>query len=204
MSDRAIRLILKPVVFAASLVPVLSWLWVASTHQLNENPFNAIVRDTGFWSLRLLCLTVALTPLRWLTGWHALVRFRRMIGLFAFFYGVAHFATYIAFDALRAQMSLTLPAMVADAPRPFFAIGYLSLVLMVPLAATSTAGMIRRLGGPRWHAVHRLVYPAAIAGVVHTYWPWTTYSPRYAVILAVVLAVRIRKSRPLPSAGTRR
>ena len=194
MSDRAIRLILKPVVFAASLVPVLSWLWVASTHQLNENPFNAIVRDTGFWSLRLLCLTVALTPLRWLTGWHALVRFRRMIGLFAFFYGATHFATYIAFDALRAQTSLTLPAMVADAPRPFFAIGYLSLVLMVPLAATSTAGMIRRLGGPRWHAVHRLVYPAAIAGVIHTYWPWTTYSPRYAVILAVVLAVRIRKS----------
>lgn len=191
MSDRAIRLILKPVVFAASLVPLLYWLWAAFTHQLNENPFNAIVRDTGFWSLRLLCLT--LTPLRWLTGWHALVKFRRMIGLFAFFYGATHFAAYVAFDALREQMSLTLLAMAADAPRPFFTIGYVSLVLMVPLAATSTVGMIRRLGGPRWHAVHRLVYPAATAGVVHTYWPWTTHSPRYAIILAVVLAVRIRK-----------
>ena len=156
MSDRAIRFILKPVVFAASLVPVLYWPWAASMHQLNVNPFNAIVRDTGLWSLRFLCLTVALTPLRRLTGWHAFVKFRRMIGLFAFFYAAIHFAAYIAFDSLSEQMSLTLRAMAADAPRPFFAIGYLSLVLMVPLAATSTAGMIRRLGGPRWRGVHRL------------------------------------------------
>jgi methionine sulfoxide reductase heme-binding subunit len=183
----------EQVVFAASLAPVAYWVWAASTHQLNENPFNAIVRDTGFWSLRFLCLTVALTPLRWLTGWHALAKFRRMIGLFAFFYGAIHFAAYLAFDALRDPMVLTLSAMVADAPRPFFALGYLSLVLMVPLAATSTSRMIRRLGGPRWKAVHRLVYPAAIAGVVHTYWPWTTHSPRYAVILAIILAVRVRK-----------
>jgi sulfoxide reductase heme-binding subunit YedZ len=132
MSDRAIRFILKPVVFAASLVPVLYWSCAASMHQLNVNPFNAIVRDTGFWSLRFLCLTVALTPLRWLTGWHAFVKFRRMIGLFAFFYAAIHFAAYIAFDSLREQMSLTLRAMAADAPRPFFATGYLSLVLMVP------------------------------------------------------------------------
>ena len=99
MSDRAIRFILKPVVFAASLVPVLYWSWAASMHQLNVNPFNAIVRDTGFWSLRFLCLTVALTPLRWLTGWHAFVKFRRMIGLFAFFYAAIHFAAHIAFDS---------------------------------------------------------------------------------------------------------
>ena len=205
MSDRAIRFILKPVVFAASLVPVLYWPWAASMHQLNLNPFNAIVRDTGFWSLRFLCLTVALTPLRWLTGWHALVKFRRMIGLFAFFYGATHFAAYVAFDALNEQISLTLLAMAADARRPFFAIGYLSLVFMVPLAATSTVGMIRRLGGRRWHALHRLVYPAAITGVVHTYWPYTTHSPRYAEILAVVLAVRIRKHMSTrASVGTRR
>ena len=206
MSDRAIRFILKPVVFAASLVPVLYWPWAASMHQLNVNPFNAIVRDTGFWSLRFLCLTVALTPLRWLTGWHAFVKFRRMIGLFAFFYAAIHFAAYIAFNSLREQMSLTLRAMAADAPRPFFAIGYLSLVLMVPLAATSTAGMIRRLGGPRWRGVHRLVYPAAIAGVIHMYWPWTTtYLPRYAVMLAAIVAVRIHKyTSTRASAGTQR
>jgi sulfoxide reductase heme-binding subunit YedZ len=83
--------------------------------------------------------------------------------------------------------------MAADAPRPFFAIGYLSFLLMAPLAITSTVGMIRRLGGPRWQALHRLVYPAAIAGVVHTYWPWTTHSLRYAVILGLVLAVRLAR-----------
>jgi sulfoxide reductase heme-binding subunit YedZ len=191
MTDRAVRVILKPLVFAACLAPVAYWVWGEAAHQLNANPFNAIVRDTGFWSLRLLCLTVAVTPLRWLTGWHWLVKFRRMLGLFAFFYGAVHLAAYVAFDVLREATAGTLSAMAADAPRPFFAIGYLSFVLMAPLAATSTVGMIRRLGGPAWQALHRLVYPAAIAGVVHTYWPWTTHSPHYAVILSLVLAVRI-------------
>ena len=131
MTDRAVRLLLKPLVFAAGLAPAASWLWAAAAHHLNANPFNAIVRDTGFWSLRFLCLTVAVTPLRWLTGWHPLVKFRRMVG------------------------------------------------------------KIRRLGGSRWQALHRLVYPAAIAGVIHTSWPWTTHAPRYAVMLSLILAVRI-------------
>ena len=191
MTDRAVRVIFKPLVFAASLAPAAWWVWAASTNQLNANPFNAIVRDTGFWSLRFLCLTIAVTPLRWLTKWHALVKFRRMLGLFAFFYGVIHLAAYVAFDALRGDAALTWAAMLTDVPRPFFAIGYLSFIFMAPLAATSTVGMIRRLGGARWQALHRLVYPAAIAGVVHTYWPWTTHSPHYAVILSLVLAVRI-------------
>ena len=191
MTDRAVRVILKPVLFASCLAPAAYWAWTASTHQLNANPFNAIVRDTGFWSLRILCLTVAVTPLRWLTGWHSLVKFRRMLGLFAFFYGAVHLAAYVAFDALREGSALTVWAMAADAPRPFFAIGYLSFVFMAPLAITSSVGMIRRLGGPGWQMLHRLVYPAAIAGVVHTYWPWTTQSPHYAVILSLVLAVRI-------------
>ena len=191
MTDRAVRVILKPLVFTASLAPVAYWWWAAAAHHLNANPFNAIVRDTGFWSLRFLCLTGAVTPLRWLTGWHPLVKFRRMLGLFAFFYGAIHLAAYVAFDALRGETARTLSAMAADLPRPFFAIGYVSFLLMAPLAATSTVGMIRRLGGPRWQALHRLVYPAAIAGVVHTYWPWTTHSPRYAVILSIVFAVRV-------------
>jgi len=191
MSDRTVRFVLKPLVFAASLAPVAYWVWAAFTHRLNVNPFNAIVRDTGFWSLRFLCVTIAVTPLRWLTRWHPLVKFRRMLGLFAFAYGAIHLAAYVAFDALRQDATLTLSAIATDAPRPFFAIGYMSLLLMAPLAATSTVGMIRRLGGPRWQALHRLVYAAAVAGVVHTYWPWTTRAPRYAVMVSLVFAVRM-------------
>jgi methionine sulfoxide reductase heme-binding subunit len=191
LTDRAVRVLLKPLVFAAGLAPVAYWLWVLSTHSVGAIPFNAIVRDTGLWSLRFLCVTVAVTPLRWLTRWHPLVKFRRMLGLFAFFYGAIHLAAYVAFDVLRAGAALTLSAMAADLPRPFFAIGYASLLLMAPLAVTSTVGMIRRLGGRRWQALHRLVYPSAIAGVVHTYWPWTTHAPHYAVILSLILAVRI-------------
>ena len=96
--NRFLRLILKPLVFAACAAPALSWLWVAWTHQLNANPFNAIVRSTGFWSLRFLCLGLAVTPFRWLTGWHPVVKFRRMLGLFAFFYAVLHVAAYVVFD----------------------------------------------------------------------------------------------------------
>ena len=193
MTDRAVRLVLKPLVFATGFAPAAWWLWTAFTHRLNVNPFNAIVRDTGFWSLRFLCFTVAITPVRWLTGWHPLVKFRRMLGLFAFFYGTAHLASYVAFDALRVQLAVTLSSLAVDAPRPFFAIGYVSWLLMAPLAATSTASMIRRLGGLRWRALHRGVYAAAVAGVVHTYWPWTTRLPRYAAILALVFAIRIAR-----------
>src|SRR5204863_3461548 len=148
--------------------PAAWWLWTAFTHQLNVNPFNVIVRDTGFWSLRFLYLTVAITPVRWLTRWHPLVKFRRMLGLFAFFYGTAHLASYVAFDALRLQVAVTLSSLAVDAPRPFFAIGYVSWLLMAPLAATSTAGMIRPLVGLRWRALHRSVYAAAVAGLVPT------------------------------------
>jgi sulfoxide reductase heme-binding subunit YedZ len=198
MADRTVRLVLKPLAFAAGLAPAASLAWAAIDHQFNVNPYNAIVRDTGFWSLRFVCLTVAVTPLRWLTGVHALVRFRRMLGLFAFFYAVVHLGAYLAFDCLTGlqpgAVAGTLSAILRDLPRPFFAIGYVSFMLMAPLALTSTAGMIRRLGGRRWQALHRLVYPAAIAGVVHTYWPWTTPSPRYAVVLGTVLAVRLARA----------
>src|SRR6267142_252083 len=160
LSDRVIR-ILKSVVFAASLSPVAFLLWDVLTDQLNANPFNAIVRSSGFWSLRFLCLTLAITPLRWLTGWHSVVKFRRMFGLFGFFYATVHTAAY---------------------------------VLMAPLAATSTVGMIRRLGGRRWQALHRLAYPAAVASVLHTYWPLTLRAPRYAVILGIVFVLRVGRA----------
>ena len=206
LSDRAIRVGLKPLVFAASLGPAASLIWAALTHQLNINPFDEIVKSTGFWSLRFLCLTLAVTPVRWLTGWHRVVRFRRMMGLFGFFYGTLHVLAYVGFDRFaaldgseRARPMVMVAHLVwvigADVLlRPFFAIGFAAFALMVPLAATSTTGMIRRLGGGRWQTVHRLVYGAAIASVVHTYWPLTFRVPRYGVILGLVLALRLGRA----------
>jgi len=203
---------LKPLVFVVSLWPAASPLLAALTHHLNINPFNAIVRSTGFWSLRFLCLTLAITPFRWLAGWHSVVKLRRMMGLFAFFYGTLHVLAYVVFDALAGvddadrvrpmlMTSHVLSAIYVDVVRrPFFAIGVVAFVLMVPLAVTSTVGMIRRLGGRRWQTVHRLVYAAAIASVVHTYWPLPVRARRYEVILGLVLALRLGRAyarRPL-------
>ena len=179
-------------------------VWEGATN-LNANPFRGIVRGTGFWSLRFLCLTLAITPVRWLTGWHWLVKFRRMMGLFSFFYGTVHTAAYIVFDRVAgldapirtqpvAATAHTMSAIGADLLRPFFAIGLVALVLMAPLAATSTVAMIRRLGGRRWQALHRLAYPAAIASVLHTYWPLIPRSPRYAVILGIVFVLRLGRA----------
>jgi sulfoxide reductase heme-binding subunit YedZ len=197
----ATRRFWTPLVFVASLSPVAFMVWYVLMN-LTVDPFNAIVRSTGFWSLRFLCLTLAITPLRWLTGWHSLVKFRRMMGLFAFFYGTVHTAAYVVFDraagldeSIRgvplAAVAHTLSAIGADLRRPFFAVGLIALVLMAPLAATSTVGMIRRLGGRRWQALHRLVYPAAVAGILHTYWPLTPRSPRYALILCIIFLLRL-------------
>jgi sulfoxide reductase heme-binding subunit YedZ len=172
---------------------------------VNAVAFNAIVRSTGFWSLRFLCLTLAITPFRWLTGWHSLVKFRRMMGLFAFFYGAVHTAAYVVFDraagldaSIRmlplAATTQTLSGIGADLLRPFFAIGLVALVLMAPLAGTSTVGMIRRLGGRHWQALHRLVYPAAAASVLHTYWPLTARMPYYALLLGIVFVLRLGRA----------
>src|SRR5438876_1687541 len=185
------RRALSALVFAASLSPIALMLWDASTN-LNAIYFNGIVRSTGYWSLRFLCVTLAITPLRWLTGWHSLVRFRRMMGLLGFFYAAVHTIAYVAFGP--AATAHTLSAIGSDLLRPFFAIGLAALVLMAPLAATSTAAMIRRLGGRRWQALHRLAYPAAIASVLHTYWPLTARSPRYALILCIIFVLRLGRA----------
>jgi DMSO/TMAO reductase YedYZ heme-binding membrane subunit len=151
MTDRTVRLVLKPLVFTAAVAPAASIVWMLATRRFDAISFNAIVRSTGFWSLRFLCLTIAITPLRWLTGWHAAIRVRRMLGLFACFYGAVHLGAYVVFDCLQGveltAVAPTLSAVAGDLPRPFFAMGYISFALMVPLAATSTAAMIRRLGG---------------------------------------------------------
>lgn len=204
VSDKAIRFAIKPGVFALSLIPAFLSVWDALQHQ-PTNPYTAIIRSTGYWSLRFLCLTLGITPLRWLTEWHSLIRFRRMMGLFAFFYGALHLGVYFVFDRIAAvegadhlpllvtAAQATLEATLEVAERPFFAIGFVAFALLVPLAATSTVGMIRMMGGHRWRVLHRLVYPAAIASVLHTYWPLSLQALRYEVILAVLLALRVAR-----------
>jgi len=205
VSGRTIRRVLKPLVFAASLAPIALILWDVFNRPAETIYLNGIVRSTGDWSLRFLCIALAITPVRWLTCWHSLIRFRRMMGLFGFFYGVVHTAAYVFFDrfagldaAVRAHFldaaATTLSAIGVDLLRPFFAIGFLALILIVPLAATSTAGMIRWMGGRRWQALHRLAYPAAVASVLHTYWPLTLRLPRYEVILAFIFILRIGRA----------
>jgi sulfoxide reductase heme-binding subunit YedZ len=162
--------------------------------------------ETGVWTLRFLCATLAITPLRRLTGWHALIRFRRMLGLFAFFYASLHFVSYLIFDRFAGLdfpngiVSWTtvhnLAAAVADDvyQRPYITVGFAAFVAMVPLAATSTAGMIRRLGGRRWQMLHRLVYVSAVCGVIHYWWLVKADVSRpqaYALVVGVLLGFRL-------------
>lgn len=181
--------LLKPAVFLAALAPALYLVYGVFAHTLGANPIDAVTDDTGTWTLRFLALTLLVTPLRKLTGWNPLVRFRRMLGLFAFFYGTLHFLTYLVLDQFFA-----VDEIVADiVKRPFITVGFAAFVLMIPLAMTSTAGWIRRLGGKRWSRLHKLVYLSAIGGVVH-YW-WLVKSDisrpaRYGAIVALLLAAR--------------
>lgn len=179
-------------------------MWDTLTH-FGITPYTSIVRGTGFWSLRFLCLTLAITPVRWLTGWHSLVKYRRMLGLFGFFYGAVHTVTYVIFNRVialdppaRAHVLTaaqeTVSAIGQDLLRPFFYFGLIALLLMVPLAVTSTAEMIRRLGGRKWQALHRLAYAAAVASILHTYWPLEPRLPRYAVLLGVIFILRIGRA----------
>ncbi len=182
--------LLKPVIFAASLGPVAWLAWAGWAHRLGANPIETITHETGLWTLRFLVLTLAVTPLRRLTGWNELVRFRRMLGLFAFFYGSLHLLTYVWLDQF-----FDWHGIVKDvAKRPFITAGFSAYMLLVPLALTSTAGMIRRLGGRAWRRLHRLVYVAAAFGVVHYWWlvKADIRQPRnYALMLGVLLGARL-------------
>src|SRR5918994_3853601 len=173
---------LKPLAFAAGLAPLIWLIWAALTNNLSVNPLSDITLLPGDWTIRFLCITLAVTPLRRLTGWNALIRFRRMAGLFAFFYGTTHFLIYVIADRFAGLdfrdgiVSFTtardLVASVGEDiyKRPFITIGFAGWLCMVPLAATSTAGMIRRLGGRRWQALHRLVSAPATARLLHYLW----------------------------------
>ena len=201
---------LKVAVFVLSLGPVAWLVWAASTGNLSANPLSDITNETGVWTLRLLCVTLAITPLRRLTGWNALVRFRRMAGLFAFFYGTLHLLTYVVVDrfagldfpdgivAWTTVRNLAASVVEDIGKRPFITIGFTAWSTMVPLALTSTAGMIRRLGGRRWNLLHRLVYATAMLGVVHYWWLVKADISRpmtYGLIVGVLLAIRIYWSR---------
>jgi sulfoxide reductase heme-binding subunit YedZ len=157
---------LKVAVFLLCLVP-LGWLgWRFWKEDLTANPTEYLQHFTGDWTIRFIVFTLAVTPLRKLLHLPDLIRFRRMLGLYAFFYGCLHFTIYLYFDKL-----FDFQAMLADVgKRPFITVGFAALILMAPLALTSTKGWIRRLGGKRWQWLHRLIYISAIAAVVHYYW----------------------------------
>jgi sulfoxide reductase heme-binding subunit YedZ len=156
----------KILVFALCLAPLFWAGWRAWNQDLTANPVEYLTHFSGDWTIRLLVITLAVTPLRKVLGLPELIRFRRMVGLFAFFYGCLHFLAFLWLDK-----DFEVREMLKDvSKRPFITAGFAALMLMVPLALTSTAGWIRRLGGKRWQLLHRLVYFSAIAGVVHYYW----------------------------------
>ena len=156
----------KIALFVLCLVPFGLLLWRGTHDGLGANPIEFITHATGDWTLRFLVITLAITPVRKVFSWPQLVRFRRMLGLFAFFYGCLHFLTYVWLDKF-----FDVSAMLKDvAKRPFITAGFTAFVLLIPLAVTSTAGWIRRLGGRRWQVLHRLIYISAAAAVVHYYW----------------------------------
>ena len=180
----------KLVLFVNGLVPLTLLLWDLYRKQVGANPLEFVTRTTGMLTLVFLLISLAVTPLRRVTGVNWLIRFRRMLGLFAFFYGSLHLLTYVAFD--RFFHLTTIPGDVLK--RPFIAIGMTAFFLMLPLAITSTDKMVKRLGGKRWMRLHRIVYLAGILGVLHYYMlvksdvrlPLT-----FAFLLAVLLGFRI-------------
>lgn len=196
----------KPLVFAACCAPAATLVWRGFHSSLGPNPVETITHGTGDWTMRLLLITLAVTPARKLLGVPDLIKFRRMLGLFAFFYATLHFLTWAWLDKMFDPRD-----MLADVfKRPFITAGALGFASLIPLAVTSTAGWIRRLGGRRWQALHRLIYLAAFAGVVHYYWlvksdvrlPLMYGAILLALMLArVALNVRKKKS---PAPGRKR
>jgi sulfoxide reductase heme-binding subunit YedZ len=202
-STQLTRTVLKPVIFVAALGP-LAWLvYHMFWGDLGANPIETITNSTGIWTLRFIVITLAITPFRWLTKWNQIINFRRMLGLFAFFYGTIHFSIYFVLDR-----SLMFDGLWEDiVKRPYITVGFTGFVLMIPLALTSTKGWIRRLGGRRWNLLHKLVYITGVLGVVHYWWKVkldTTNPMIYAGIVAVLLSVRAfrawqKQSAAIPS-----
>lgn len=179
----------KAVVFIAALLPLALLVRGALTGNLGVNPAETIQLHTGRWALKFLLLSLAVTPVRRLTGWNIVIQYRRMLGLFAFFYASLHLASYWSFD-----LGFSFAAMVGDVvKRPFITMGMGAFLLLLPLALTSTKGWIRRLG-KKWTQLHRIVYLAAIFAVIHFAWKVKVFTGDpvlYAVVLGVLLTFRI-------------
>ena len=178
----------KPLLMLAAFGPLAWLLWGAIANTLGPNPAEALIRSSGDWVLRFLCATLAITPLREWTGWSALVRYRRLLGVSAFAYGLVHFLCYAWLD-----MSLDPLAIIQDIPkRPFILVGTLAMLLMAPLAATSFNRAIRALGAARWKRLHRLVYAIVLLALLHFFWmraakqnfaEWSVYAAVVALLL---------------------
>ena len=181
--------VIKAIVFFLCLLPAVNLALGWQADALGANPIETITRASGEWTLRFLLITLAVTPLRRLTGLHWLLRLRRMLGLYAFAYATAHFAIYLWLDQFFDWRAIALDIL----ERPFITVGFAAFVLLIPLAATSNSFAIRRLGGRQWQSLHRSVYAIAIIAVVHFWWlvKADVLEPAiYALILAALLGVR--------------
>jgi sulfoxide reductase heme-binding subunit YedZ len=195
VNKRLLHPLAKPLLFVLGLLPFAWLLAGALNNTLGANPAEALIRGTGDWVLRTLVLTLCVTPLRSITGWSALARWRRMLGLFAFFYGCLHFLSYSWLD-----QGFVLTDIWRDiAKRPFILVGSLALLLMAPLAATSFNRAIKALGAARWQALHKLVYAVVLLGLLHFFWmraakhnfaEWSVY----AAIVALLLGWRVKQA----------
>lgn len=188
----------KVLLFLLCLVPVMNLVWRGFHEDLGPNPIEFITHKTGDWTIRFLLITLSVTPARSLLHQPQLIRFRRMLGLFAFFYVFLHFMTWVCLDNF-----FDVGAMLKDVgKRPFITAGFTAFMLLTPLAVTSTAGWVRRLGYRRWQALHRLIYFSAAAGVIHYYWLVKSdirLPLLYGSILAILLVYRLivrRRKRP--------
>ncbi len=181
---------LKAALFLAALIPLLRLVWYGYSDQLGANPIELITRSLGTWTLVFLLITLSITPLRNLSGWSWLIKLRRMAGLFAFFYALLHFITYIWLDQFFDLSSIYKDVI----KRPFITIGFAAFIMLIPLAMTSTNAMIKRIGGKRWQMLHRLVYLIAIFAVLHYWWlvkKDITQPLIYAAILTLLLGYRV-------------
>ena len=180
---------LKPLAFAICLIPFGQLLYRSYTSDLGANPIETITKFTGSWALFILLATLSVTPLRKITGWNDLIKFRRMLGLFAFFYALLHFSTFLVLDHFFDFARIAKDIL----KRPYVTVGFSALMLMIPLALTSNSAMIRRLG-KRWQQLHYLVYVIGVLGVIHFYWlvkSDITRPAQYGLVLALLLGWRV-------------
>jgi len=185
---------LRAMLFALALLPLARLVYLAATGGLGAHPVEFVTRSLGTWGLVLLCVTLAISPLRHWTGWAWLLRLRRMAGLFCFFYVLLHVSAYALLD-----LGLDLRAIGADlARRPFIGAGFAAFVLLIPLAATSSNAMVGRLGARRWQRLHRLVYPIALLAILHYWWQKSAKNDLteplvYALVVGALLGVRLAR-----------